>query len=233
MSWKDLGTDSEFANWEVFEHADFSVREFGVCPQIFPADVKKTLSNPPVLGSRQHPPEPSQQRLKSLRPQQSAQNQAHERSREVSLMTDISSSPLHEEYREQNVGYREDRCGNFERDHEKKHVHSRRHHDRREQDSCYGIAGAERPIIRIHPVSVVDNQRGQEARDDINQQPLHGAQTLLGDGAKGIERHHVKQQVSAIGVRKVGKNHPLIVPACGDVARREKEHAASVAAVHS
>jgi len=36
MSWKDLGTDSEFANRKVGMFENFPVREFGVCPQIFP-----------------------------------------------------------------------------------------------------------------------------------------------------------------------------------------------------
>ena len=76
-------------------------------------------------------------------------------------------------------------------------------------------------------MQIVDEQCGEDARDRIDQQHARCAQTELDDGAEGVERQHVEKQVSAIGMSEVRKKHALIVPACGNLARREEKHAVS------
>ncbi len=76
-------------------------------------------------------------------------------------------------------------------------------------------------------MQIVDEQCGEDARDRIDQQHAQCAQTELDDGAEGVERQHVEKQVSAICMSEVRKKHALIVPACGNLARREKKPAVS------
>jgi len=79
---------------------------------------------------------------------------------------------------------------------------------------------------------IIHKQRRTNAGGDIDQQHVECAQTELDDRAEGVEREHIEQQVTGVGMREVRKNHALIIPACGNLARREEKHAGSRGAVH-
>src|SRR5207253_3809811 len=98
-------------------------------------------------------------------------------------------------------------------------AHPRQENNCGENDSCHRIAGPESPIPRISTMQIVDTHCGEDARDRIDQEHAQCAQTLLDDGAEGIERQHVEKQVSAVRMSEVRKKHALIVPACGNLAR--------------
>src|ERR1051326_7381479 len=130
----------------------------------------------------------------------------------------------HEISREDDIADGEQWRGNGDRDKEEVDTYSWQENNCCEDDSRHRIAGCESPICRISAMQVVDEQCRDEARAHIDQQHAPCAQTPLDDGAEGVERQHIEEQMSAIGMSEMRKKHALIIPACGNLARREEKH---------
>src|SRR5262249_54667218 len=122
----------------------------------------------------------------------------------VCLVTDMPAAAPHEISREDDIADSEKWRGNGDRD---KEVDTplRPENNCGENDSGHRIAGAESPISRISAMQIVDKQCRDDARAHIDQQHAQRAQIQLDKGTEGVERQHVEEQVTAIGMSEVRK----------------------------
>src|ERR1041385_1948131 len=148
------------------------------------------------------------------------------------FVTDMTAALPHEISRQDDIADREEWRGNGDRYKEEVHTHPRQENNCGEHDCCDRITGSKGPISWISAMQKIDEQRRDQARAYIDQQHAQCAQPLLDDGPEGVKRHHIEEQVTAISMSEVRKKHALIIPACGNLARREQKHVVSRRAVH-